>query len=139
METKLARRGSKQKRAVLGAVKWLANHPTAEKIFFRAREEVPNMSFSTVYRNLGVLVEEGELISISGSGSEIHYDHNVSNHCHIQCRVCGMVGDVDFAPIDFVQLLPKEASGFHVDGVSVTFTGMCDKCNIEKVTKGEQK
>ena len=137
METKTLRRGSKQKRAVLNAARLLANHPTAEEIFFKVREEMPRISLSTVYRNLGVLVEEKELLSISGSGPEFHYDYNVSDHCHVQCRECGEVGDINYSPIDFIQILPEDTLGFLVDGVCVKFTGVCDNC-IKKVPKGER-
>lgn len=139
METRPARRGSKQKMAVLDAAKQLSNHPTAQDIFFKVKEENLSLSFSTVYRNLGILVEENELISISGPGSETHYDHIVKNHCHIQCRVCGKVRDMNVPAVDFSGILPSDASGFIVDGVCVTFTGTCRDCQVETDTKGEQK
>ena len=102
METKTFRRGSKQKRAVLNSARLLANHPTAEEIFFKVREELPRISLSTVYRNLGVLVDEKELVAISDSGAEVHYDYNVSDHCHVQCRKCGEVGDINYSPTDLI-------------------------------------
>ena len=136
---KKSRRGSKQKRAVLSAAVGLANHPTAQEIFFKAKEKVMSISFSTVYRNLGILVDEGDLITITGAGSEVHYDHITGNHCHIQCRICGKVRDLDVPVIDFNGILPSEASGFTVDGVCVTFTGMCRDCREKTDSKGEQR
>ncbi|MCK5841610.1 MAG: transcriptional repressor [Candidatus Sabulitectum sp.] len=133
------RRGSKQKRAVLSAAVSLANHPTAQQIFFKAREEVMSISFSTVYRNLGILVDEGDLITIIGAGSEVHYDHITGNHCHIQCSICGKVRDLDVPVVDFNGILPSEASGFTVDGVCVTFTGMCRDCREKTDSKGERR
>ena len=133
-----ARRGSKQKTAVLSAAKQLANHPSAQEIFFKARLQILSISFSTVYRNLGILVDEGDLITITSNGSEVHYDHIVNNHCHIQCRNCGKVRDIDVPAVDFNGILPSDASGFTVDGVSVTFTGMCEECIVRTDTKGEQ-
>ncbi|MCK5134069.1 MAG: transcriptional repressor [Candidatus Sabulitectum sp.] len=133
------RRGSKQKRAVLVTAKQLSNHPTAQDIFFRVKEEIVNISFSTVYRNLGILVDEGDLITINIAGSEIHYDHIVDNHCHIQCRVCGKVRDVNVPAVNFNGVLPSDASGFTVDGVCVTFTGVCGDCREKIDMKGEKK
>ncbi|MCK5785923.1 MAG: transcriptional repressor [Candidatus Sabulitectum sp.] len=138
MQSLPLRRGSKQKKAVLSAAKCLCNHPTAQEIYFKAREDILNISFSTVYRNLGILVEEGDLISITSAGSEVHYDHIVKNHCHIQCRSCGKVRDLDVPAVDFNGILPSDASGFTVDGVCVTFTGTCEECNSKMDTKGEQ-
>lgn len=132
------RRGSKQKRAVLSAVVSLANHPTAQQIFFKAKEEVMSLSFSTVYRNLGILVDQGDLIAITPAGSETHYDHITRNHCHIQCRTCGKVCDIDIPVVDFDGIMPSDASGFTVEGVCVTFTGVCRDCREKADTKGEQ-
>ncbi len=135
---KISRRGSKQKSIVLNAVRTLCNHPTAEDVLFKAREQIQNISFSTVYRNLGILVDEGDLITISGTGSEVHYDHVLKNHCHIQCRVCGKVRDVNFPAVDFKEISESDASGFTVDGVCVTFTGICRQCRAKQDTKGAQ-
>ena len=132
------RRGSKQKTAVRNTAIHLSNHPTALQIFYKVKQEIPSISFSTVYRNLGILLEEGELISITSAGSEVHYDHNLSNHCHIQCRLCGKVRDVNVAVTDYETILPSDASGFTVDGVCVTFTGMCEDCN-KKMSKKMSK
>lgn len=125
---KSIRRGSKQKSAVLKTVKKLACHPTADDVFSCMRQQNSIVSLSTVYRNLGILVEEGDLVTIMGPGTEVHYDHNLCNHCHIQCKICGMVADLDFEPLDFRSLSVKQRSGFQVDGVSVTFTGVCSEC-----------
>ena len=133
METKpMRRRTSKQRDAVFHAVKLLKDHPTADMIFHELRHQNTNISLSTVYRNLNILVDDGALIAIKGPGAEVHYDYNVSNHCHIQCRICSKVSDIDFKPVEYISLLPEQASGFHVDGVSVTFTGICSKCMNSK-------
>lgn len=128
------RRGSKQKKAVYNAVVDSADHPTADMIYLRVRRELPGTSLSTVYRNLGILVDEGELAVVAGPGAEIHYDHSTGNHCHAQCRICGRVCDVQYAPVDFSALVPSKASGFMVDGVTVTFTGICDRCSKNERT-----
>ncbi|MCD6588497.1 MAG: transcriptional repressor [Candidatus Fermentibacteraceae bacterium] len=139
METealKPVRRGSKQKSVVLRTVKNMCNHPTAQDVFFRAREEVSNISFSTVYRNLAILVEDGVLITVAGTGSEVHYDHVLENHNHVQCRICGKVRDIQVPPMDYKGIALSETSGFTVDGVCVTFTGTCRECR-EKLLRKE--
>jgi Fe2+ or Zn2+ uptake regulation protein len=130
-----ARRGSKQKSVVLNTVKYLCNHPTARDVFFRAKKEIPNLSFSTVYRNLGILVDEGELITVAGTGAELHYDHVQENHCHVQCRICGKVRDIEVPAVDYRGIRPSNSSGFTVDGVCVTFTGTCRECRAKGLRK----
>jgi Fe2+ or Zn2+ uptake regulation protein len=134
MKGTVLRRGSKQKKAVLSSVVSSADHPSADQIFLRVRKQMPGVSLSTVYRNLGILVQEGELIAVSGPGAEIHYDHLTENHCHVQCRMCGKVCDVLSARVDFASMLPVTACDFNIDGVSVTFTGICEECNKTEKT-----
>jgi len=137
MKANLPRRGSRQKQAVLETVVSCSDHPTADEVFSRVRIKLPGISLSTVYRNLGILVDEGRLITVSGPGAELHYDHSACSHCHVQCRSCGRVCDVQFAPIDFRLLLPTDAAGFKIDGVSVTFTGICTECAEPQKTGDE--
>ena len=138
MQTQAQRRGSRQKLAVLEAVTCYSDHPTADHIFLRVRKKLPGTSLSTVYRNLRILVEEGALIAVSGPGAEVHYDHETGNHCHVQCRVCGKVCDVTHEPLDFSALVPSSASGFTVEGVTVTFTGLCENCQLKQKKDGRK-
>lgn len=139
MQTEIQRRGSRQKMAVLNAVAAYSDHPTADMIFLRVRGEMSGTSLSTVYRNLGILVDEGKLVAVSGPGAEVHYDHKTANHCHVQCRMCGKVSDVMHSPPDFSVLYPEEASGFEIDGVTVTFTGHCKECAAKQKEDGRQE
>lgn len=138
VEVKTHRRGSRQKLAILEAVTSLGSHPTADRIFLQVRETLPGTSLSTVYRNLRILVDEGTLIAVSGPGAEVHYDHETGNHCHIQCRSCGKVSDVSHDPLDYSVIEPSSAPGFTVEGVCVTFTGICDECTIKLEKEGEK-
>lgn len=132
LNTTAQRRGSRQKKAVLDAVLQTCSHPTAEEVFLLVRQLLPGTSLSTVYRNLGILVSEGKIIAVSGPGHQVHYDHKTHDHCHAQCLCCGKVCDLEHSPVDFRALVPADAAGFAVDGVSVTFTGLCSRCTEER-------
>jgi len=133
----LERRGSRQKEVVQNSIVGLCSHPTAEEVYFKAKQEHSSLSLSTVYRNLRILVEEGTLIAISGSGSELHYDSNLSNHCHVSCRVCGKLRDICFPAVNLSELKEIDSSGFSIDGVCVTFTGICNECSFTTGKKGD--
>lgn len=135
-QTQARRRGSKQKLAVMDAVTRHGDHPTADSIFHRVRDVLPGTSLSTVYRNLRILVDEGMLIAVTGPGAEVHYDHRTCGHCHIRCRGCGKVRDVNHEPPDFSAVLPSTEQGFVIEGVSVTFTGLCRECNLKRKEDG---
>lgn len=40
------------------------DHPTADAVYTSIREEIPNISLGTVYRNLRLLVDQGEILSL---------------------------------------------------------------------------
>ena len=57
------------------------DHPTADTIYLHVREEFPNISLGTVYRNLSLLTELGEIIKITTDGPD-RFDGNVKPHSH---------------------------------------------------------
>ena len=67
------------------------DHPTADMVYQSIREELPNISLGTVYRNLRFLVDQGDALSLKlGDGKE-HFDGNVNPHFHFICTQCGCV------------------------------------------------
>ena len=123
-----ARRMTVQRRAVLDAVNFLGNHPTAEEIYDRVRSSFPGISLSTVYRNLGVLLEQGEIQAVAGPGNELHYDHRLEDHCHFHCSVCGGVADSEMLPSEAESLRCGMGPGYRIDSVYIYFTGVCPAC-----------
>jgi Fur family transcriptional regulator, ferric uptake regulator len=128
MEDPRMRRNTKQRRVILRVVEELGCHPTAERIFDEVRKVLPRTSLSTVYRNLGILSDQGEISVFTGTGKEVHYDHNTCEHCHIECSRCGRICDVDVYPIDRRDLTPNKLSGFILTGIDVSMTGICPDC-----------
>ena len=50
---------SRQREEIIKVIKDSYNHPTAEEIYMTVKAKDPAVSRSTVYRNLGLLVENG--------------------------------------------------------------------------------
>jgi Fur family ferric uptake transcriptional regulator len=128
MNKQLVWRNTKQRKVILKFVKSLGCHPTAEQIFDAVRKELPRTSLSTVYRNLGILVDQGEIVTVKGTGREIHYDHNIEKHNHIKCSICGRICDVNVDLVDRNTLKSDSVSGFIVNEVYLTFVGICPEC-----------
>ena len=66
METR--RNNSRKRQAIYDHLCSVTDHPTAEMIYARLKPEIPELSLGTVYRNLTVLLEEGQIITV---GKEI--------------------------------------------------------------------
>ncbi|MCR4716057.1 MAG: transcriptional repressor [Lachnospiraceae bacterium] len=120
---------SKQRDAILAFLKTRKDHPTADTIYDNVKKDIPNISLGTVYRNLAVLTEIGEIQKLSFDGSSDRYDPVTAPHCHFRCRNCGSVYDVDVDP-DFLNSisLPKEGFPGQVEGQITVFYGTCEKC-----------
>ncbi len=123
---------SRQREAVLAYLHSTTSHPTAEMIYTRIRTEFPKISLGTVYRNLNLLVETGEIIRLDcGDGVE-HFDARLSPHQHFICRKCGRVLDLEMDSIENIDR--KAARGFsgEIEGHEIYFYGTCDQCLLKK-------
>lgn len=122
-------RKSKQREAILAHLQTRHDHPTAEQIFEGVRQEMPNISLGTVYRNLSLLTELGEIRTLyTGTGCD-RFDPIMTPHNHFICRKCHCV--IDMPAFDNEAMLEEasRACGGQVESCSTYFYGLCEKCN----------
>ena len=124
----VARRQSKIRQAIYEAVVTHPVHPTAEYIYEYLKPQHPSLSLGTVYRNLGILAEQGLVRKIESQGAADRFDGNMDPHSHIQCRECGRLEDV-FLPYDKqMDVKAQEVTGFQIKEHAITFLGVCPQC-----------
>ena len=70
------------------------DHPTADVVYDNMKTIYPNISLGTVYRNLSLLSDIGEIRKLSNFGGADHFDGNTEPHCHFMCTECGCVQDL---------------------------------------------
>ena len=103
------------------------DHPTADMVYQSIREELPNISLGTVYRNLRFLVDQGDALSLKlGDGRE-HFDGHVEPHYHFICTKCGDVEDIFMDELNICEEAAKHCSG-EIKGHSTYFYGLCKSC-----------
>ena len=73
---------SRHREAILKFLSSRYDHPTAEVIYQNLRAEFPKISLGTVYRNLTVLAETGEIQRIQCGDSSEHFDGVTAQHPH---------------------------------------------------------
>lgn len=92
------------------------------------------MSRATVYRNLHLLADTGDILSIKVPGGE-RFDLRADAHPHIICSSCGRVADVPFerggAYEDTLDERASLATSWQVSTHSLVFTGLCPHCVAE--------
>lgn len=104
------------------------DHPTADIVYEGIRETCPNISLGTVYRNLSLLENLGEIIKITSGGGADHYDGNTSPHHHFICKSCGSVIDLEMENIDHIQETAARNFNGVIDGYVTHFFGVCSSC-----------
>ena len=87
------KRFSKRRQCILDNLESRKDHPTADMVYRSVRDQIPNISLGTVYRNLKDLADEGVIISFTQNGKE-HFDGNNHPHMHLCCSVCGKIEDL---------------------------------------------
>lgn len=121
-------RNTHQRELVLRAARELANHPTPEEMYLHVRAQCPTISKGTVYRNIGVLYDEGLLRKIEIPNAPYRVDYRLENHYHILCRECGRVFDVELeAPEDLCRRAAAQ-QGFLIESHDILFRGLCPGC-----------
>ena len=64
---------SRQRESIKASLMNRKDHPTADAVYASIREEFPNISLGTVYRNLNLLVELGEVQKLTfGDGKDLY-------------------------------------------------------------------
>ena len=123
-------RYSRQRELITGIIKGRCDHPTADMIYCTARELEPNISLGTVYRNLKLLADEKDIITLETEDKKIHYDGDTSRHSHFICSRCGRIIDL-FKP----SKTPDEIDelGLKVSGEKCIYYGLCTDCGNDIV------
>src|SRR5215218_3264457 len=80
---------TRQREAVLRAVRESEHHPTAAEVFERAKSKLPTISFATVYNSLNYLKDAGVIREITFGNGASRYESKMHRHDHAVCTSCG--------------------------------------------------
>jgi Fur family peroxide stress response transcriptional regulator len=121
-------RETKQRRAILEFLRNTRSHPTADLIYESVRKEIPHISKGTIYRNLKVLREIGQISELNLKGTVTRFEGRKESHYHFRCERCGRVFDLE-EPVNR-ELDEKVArrTGFRVSHHQLEFRGLCKDC-----------
>lgn len=120
---------SRQREEIIKVVKGSYNHPTAEEIYMIVKAKDPAVSRSTVYRNLGLLVESNMIKQISMKVGPDRYDYMRTPHNHAMCIKCGKVFDFEYSfEYEKLEKIIKEQTGIEISKDGIAFEGICDSC-----------
>lgn len=119
---------SRQRKAVLDYLRSTTSHPTAEEIYSFIRQEFPKISLGTIYRNLNLLVDQGEITRLNCGDNVEHFDAVTEAHIHFICRQCGRIQDLKYDFADDMDSDAQESCSGKIEGHELYFYGTCDQC-----------
>jgi Fe2+ or Zn2+ uptake regulation protein len=105
------------------------DHPTAEEVFIRAKQAMPDISMATVYNCLDALVQCDLVRQVQLERGATRFCPNMEEHCHYYCDECGTVFDVALTGNSAVVPRPK---GFKIDHYEIAVHGLCADCAKKK-------
>ena len=119
---------TRQRKVILEELRRVDNHPGADEIYEIVRRRMPRISLGTVYRNLEILAELGEIQKLELSGAIMRFDGNPSKHYHIRCIGCNRVDDAPIAPMTQLENELYGTTVFEIIGHNLEFVGLCPDC-----------
>ncbi len=105
------------------------DHPTADIVYMNVRQQNPNISLGTVYRNLTLLADIGEIARLRVGDGVDHFDADTSPHYHFVCMECGTVIDLEMDSIENITELAGANFDGHIAGHVTYFYGTCGSCS----------
>ncbi|MGD9045373.1 MAG: transcriptional repressor [Desulfobacterales bacterium] len=122
-------RMTRQRRVILEELRKVDTHPSADEIYEIVRKRLPRISLGTVYRNLEILSESGDIQKLEPGCSLKRFDGNPSEHSHIRCVRCDRIADAPRIPDLDIDLGRVNSTDFEIIGHRVEFLGVCPICS----------
>ncbi len=119
-------RSTRQRSAIRDAIRAAQRPLTPQEVLDAAKSSVPALGLATVYRNLKLLVDEGEVHTVNLPGDSPRYQSaRHEHHHHFRCTACQRVFVVHGCPGDLSRLAPP---GFRLEHHDITLYGLCEEC-----------
>lgn len=109
------------------AVQAHRDHPSADDIYLELRKESPDISRGTVYRNLRLLSDKGDVTQVELPDKN-RFDWREEPHYHLRCTACGKLVDATMAYDAALDSALSEASGYLISHHNTVFEGLCPDC-----------
>lgn len=124
----MALKYSRQREVIKDFLHTRKDHPTADVVYSNVRQQYPNISLGTVYRNLTLLSEMGEIQRLRVGDGVDHFDADTSPHNHFICTECGSVIDLMMEDISRITEVAGRSFDGRIDGHVTYFYGLCGNC-----------
>lgn len=131
-------KNTKQRNYILDVLRGALNPLTAEQIYFQIHKIDENISLSTVYRTLDLLVEKEILVKtkIADDNKALYFIKGNQHTHHLICISCKGITTIDYCPIHQFEHTVSKENSFEITGHNLEIFGYCSKC---KRTEGRDE
>jgi Fur family ferric uptake transcriptional regulator len=133
-----------QRKVILEELRNSKGHLSADELYVMVKKKLPNISISTIYRNLEELSKQGLIRKISPQSTQKIFDANIQPHFHIRCVKCGRIDDIPASMVQKImsavsESMPvvKKVTGYEVIGYHLEFFGVCSDCQQKEEIKNK--
>ena len=120
-------RNTRQRELILNAVRSRHDHPSADDIYLDVLKIDSKISRATVYRNLNLLSEAGEILQVKVHTAD-RFDCRLDYHYHIICTECGRIANLDIPYNDNLDTDIQHQTDYQVSRHRTVFEGICPHC-----------
>ena len=121
---------TRQRREVLRVLQKAYGPLSSFEIHDLARQNLPNIGLTTIYRTLRIMQREGNVRSVVLPDGVMRFEATRLGQHHFQCRVCQQIWTLHSKPIEALSQL-KLSGGFVIEDHNTTFYGCCPTCKKE--------
>lgn len=126
---------SRQRESIKEFLMTRTDHPTADVVYENMKLIYPNISLGTVYRNLSLLADIGEIRKLSSFDGADHFDGRTEQHCHFMCNRCHKIIDMESSGIDHIVDIAGRNFDGEITDYNASFFGLCEDCMKETKNK----
>jgi Fur family ferric uptake transcriptional regulator len=123
-------RMTRQRGAVIDALREAGRPLSPAEILAAAQRQVPSLGLATVYRNLRTLLDDAQVHAVELPGQADRYElaeapGAVTHRHYFQCLRCDRVFPLEGCPGHLEEITPP---GFEVEHHELTLLGRCPDC-----------
>lgn len=128
----MERRNTIQRSLVYNAVQSLHRHVSADEVYEFIKKEHPSVGKGTVYRNLNILADHGEIKKIEIPNRSDRFDFTTADHYHVLCVDCDQLSDVELKDMSNLIDSIHNSNGIQFIGYDILFKGICPECQKKR-------
>jgi Fur family peroxide stress response transcriptional regulator len=102
-------------------------HIDIDNLYLMIKNKCENISLSTIYKNINIMVENGVLFEVKIPNLKSVYETKKDKHSHFYCKYCGNITDMKISKnFEFIGI--NELENKEIQEIEICFSGKCEKC-----------